>query len=137
MPGGRELLASIDSTTDPIKKLEQTQVAAVALESQRKGENVTALEKKYPRPNGKGELTRTDVETDRHVTEVKGKDLSTTKSLNPDASEQATNNRKIARDSNRDHVIRAPSANDALADKIEKRGTTVDRTPFPYDQLKE
>jgi hypothetical protein len=68
---------------------------------------------------------------------VKGKDLSNERSLNKKASDQATVDRKIARDSDREHVIRAPSANDALVDKIEKRGTTVDRTPFPYDLLKE
>jgi RHS repeat-associated protein len=136
MPGGRKLLDSIDAEPDPIKKLEQTQVAAVALESHRKGEPVTALEKPYKNPDG-SDLTKTDVETDRRVIEVKGKDLSDQSSLNKKGSEQATADRKVARDSGREHVIRAPSANDGLADKIEKRGTTVDRTPFPYDLLKE
>jgi len=137
MPGGKRLLASIDSTTDPIKKLEQIQVAAVALESQRSGEPVTALEKPYFKDNG-DKLTQTDVETKKRVIEVKGKDMSGARSLNPNNANQMTLHRQIAAKSGREHVWRSPSANDALARKIEKKGgTTVDRTPFPYDRLEE
>jgi RHS repeat-associated protein len=136
MPGGRDLVAKIDGEPDPIKKLEQTQVAAVALETQRGGEPVTSLEKPYLKPNG-DKITQTDIETDRRVVEVKGKDMSTETSLNSDASKQTTAQRKIANDSDREPVMRAPSMNDELASKTQKRGTTVDRKPFPYDQLKE
>jgi hypothetical protein len=136
MPGGKKLLDSIDAEPDPIKKLEQTQVAAVALETQRGGEPVTSLEKPYLKPNG-DKITQTDIETDRRVVEVKGKDMSTETSLNSDASKQTTAQRKIANDSDREPVMRAPSMNDELASKTQKRGTTVDKRPFPYDQLKE
>ncbi|MEO6602096.1 MAG: RHS repeat-associated core domain-containing protein, partial [Polyangiaceae bacterium] len=57
MPGGKELMNSIDNTSDPMKKLEQTQVAAVAIESQRSGDTVSSIEKPYPKSDG-GELTR-------------------------------------------------------------------------------
>ena len=137
MPGGKKLVAAIDSEGDPMKKLEKTQVAAVALESQRSGDKVTSVERDYPNSNGKGNATSTDVETDSKVVEVKGKDNSTKTSSNEQERKQAQNQRAIAKEDGKDHVIRSPSMNDTLADKTTKRGSTVDRRPFDYDGLKE
>ena len=136
MPGGSALLASIDTEPSPTKRLEQVQVAAVALSRDRQGDKVQALERSVLKNDG-SELTRIDVETQSQVIEVKGKDLSGARSLNRKTNNQAVEQRAIARNSEKEHVFHAPSISDAAATKLRKQGSTVDDTPFPYHELKD
>jgi hypothetical protein len=141
IPGGRKLLDEHDDVTRtaPEKALSQRKEAAVALKKHRNflrnpeknGDDKVHFVNKE-KGTGKGRKTEFDVGTEREYIDVKGGNFSNRTSID---YTQVNNQVREATNAGKKPVHWYETMNDALKEKIEKRGMTVRVEDFPMEEL--